>query len=198
MERTVYKVLAKVLGVVLLLVGIGATYGGSWAHNYVKDQLSAQKIDMPAAAGLTNDTMKQHLSKYVGQKMETGPQAEAFANYYILEHMNASSQGKTYEEVSGEYIAMGKANPKLADGTATKEELAAYNKLGGLRQSLFMGDSLRGMLLNAYAWWTVGTIALWVGIGSIILGALLLLAGFLLFKNRAAHRVVVEEPATTV
>ena len=65
--------------------------------------------------------------------------------------MDKSSQGRTYEEVSGDFLAMAK-NPN-ADPAKVKE-------LGDLRQTLFMGNTLRGMLLNAYAFGTMGKIAL--------------------------------------
>ncbi len=82
--------------------------------------------------------------------MTNGAQAEAFADHYIQAHLNAMSGGKTYEEISGEYIQLSKdAN---ADQTKLKE-------LGDLRQTMFMGATLRGMLLNAYAFGTMATLA---------------------------------------
>lgn len=40
MQKIVYGVLARVFAVVLVLVGIGAVFGGNFAHGYVTDQLS--------------------------------------------------------------------------------------------------------------------------------------------------------------
>ncbi|MEA5153420.1 hypothetical protein [Raineyella sp.] len=169
MERTVYGVLSRVAAVVLVLVGVAAIIGGTWAHGYVKNQLSSERITMPAGAALTNDDMKAALTKYAGTPLDNGPKAEAFANHYILEHMNASSSGKTYNEISGQYQTLSKD---------TNADPAQVKKLGDLRQSLFMGDTLRGMLLTAYAWWLVGTIALWAGIALVVIAVILGILGW--------------------
>ena len=87
--------------------------------------------------------------------MDTGPEARAYADHYILVHMNAASDGRTYEEVSGEYVQLSDEEKATPDGQA----------LAGLRQTLFMGNTLRGLLLNAYAFDTIATIA---GIAAIV------------------------------
>lgn len=176
MTRIVHSTLSKVFAIVLVVVGIAAVIGGNYAHGYVSNQLSQEKITMPSGAALSEQEMKDTLTKYAGQQMTTGPQAEAFANHYILLHMKASSNGKTYEEVSGEYM-------KCSKNSATKDTTACQT-LGALRQSLFMGDSLRGMLLTAYAWWLVGSIALWAGIGCIVLAVILAVLGWGVLRTR--------------
>lgn len=189
MSRIVHRVLSRVFAVVLVVVGIAAVIGGSWAHNYVSDQLSQERITMPSGDSLTTSGMKDALGKWSGQRMSTGPQAEAFANDYILEHMNKASQGRTYEEVSGEFMA----KCTKSQSAAATDECAT---LGQLRQTLFMGDSLRGMLLTAYAWWTVGTIALWAGWICIGLGVVLAVLGwFVLRGDGTASRPVEGQPA---
>jgi hypothetical protein len=127
----------------------------TWAHvfidNQVHDQLTMQGITMPegdALSGLPKadaDALKQ----YSGSALDTGPEAKAFADHYILVHMNEASGNQTYEEVSGQYIAMTDEQKASPDGQA----------LGGLRQTLFMGNTLRGLLLYGYAFATMGTIA---------------------------------------
>jgi hypothetical protein len=84
--------------------------------------------------------------------------------------MNTQSNNKTYSEVSGEYLKAAK------DPNADPKAVAA---LGELRQSLFMGNTLRGLLLNAYAFGTMGTIALYAGIAALIAAALLLVLAVL-------------------
>jgi len=179
MNNTVYRTLLKIVGIVALVAGIAITYAGTWAHGFVGDQLSSQKITMPAGPALSEQVMKDHLTKYAGQPMTTGPQAYAYSEYYIHEHMMAASGGKSYSEIGGEASAMAKANPKLTDGTASASDLAAYNKLTGIKATLFQGDALRSMLLTAYAWWTIGTIALWVGVIMIVAGVVLAAFGFI-------------------
>ena len=64
--------------------------------------------------------------------------------------MNGIGGGKTYSEISSEYRAALATDP-------TAEATAA---LGEQRMTMFMGDTLRGLLLEAYAFWTIGQIAL--------------------------------------
>ena len=166
-----------VVAVVLLLAGGLLVWASSFATQNVHDQLKAQQIKMPVAAALTTPTMKAELSKYVGQDLTTGAQAKAYADYYIQAHMNEQAQGKTYSQVSGEYMAALKADPTAQ----------ATQDLGQLRQTLFMGTTLRGMLLNAYAFATLGTIAMWAAIAAFIGSAVLFVLGFLGLRH--AHKV---------
>lgn len=179
MSRTAYQAIARVFAVVLAIAGIGLAVGGNYAHGFVTDQLSAQKITMPSGKALTSQDMKDHLEKYAGKPMTTGPQAEAFANHYIQAHLNATAGGKTYEEVSGEYIA--------CSADATKKDTKECTDLGAARETLFMGDSLRGMLLNAFGWWLLGTIAIWVGIGAMVLAVVLIVLGWFVLKPKKAQ-----------
>jgi hypothetical protein len=123
----------------------------------VHEQLVMQDITMPAgdALGSVPEEDAKALEPYAGSTLDTGAEAKAFADHYILAHMNASSDGRTYEEVSGEYIA-------LSDEAKASEEGQA---LAGLRQTLFTGDTLRGLLLYGYAFATIGTI---LGIAAIV------------------------------
>ena len=147
----------------LALVALLLTTGGllTWANQFVgdqvHDQLVMQDIIMPEgdALGSVPEADAAALEKYAGSRLDTGPEAKAYADHYILAHMNASSDGRTYEEVSGEFIALSD------EGKASEEGQA----LGGLRQTLFMGNTLRGLLLYGYAFATIGTIA---GIGAIV------------------------------
>ena len=166
-----------VVAVVLLVAGGLLVWASSFATQNVQDQLSAQQIKMPVAAALTTPTMKAELSQYAGQDLTTGAQAKAYADYYIQAHMDESSGGKTYSQVSGEYMAALKADPTAQ----------ATTDLGQLRQTLFMGTTLRGMLLNAYAFATLGTIAMWAAIASFIGAAVMLALGVLGLRH--AHKV---------
>ena len=143
---------------VLLVAGGLLVWASSFATQNVHDQLAAQQITMPVAAALSTPEMKDQLTQYAGQDLTTGAQAKAYADYYIQAHMDEASEGKTYSQVSGEYMAALKADPT---GQATTD-------LGQLRQTLFMGTTLRGMLLNAYAFATLGTIAMWAAIAAFI------------------------------
>lgn len=172
-----------ILAAVLLVAGGLLTWASSFASNNVHDQLAAQQITMPAAAALTTPEMKANLEQYAGQPLTTGAQAKAYADHYILVHMNESSDGRTYAQVSGEYMKAMKAAP-TAEATA---------ELGQLRQSLFMGTTLRGMLLNAYAFGTIATIAMWAAVAAFVGAAVLLVLGALGLRH--AKEVRVEVPS---
>jgi hypothetical protein len=159
-----------ILAAVLLVAGGLLTYASSFVSSNVEQQLSQQDITMPAAAALQTPEQKDALLQYAGQKMTSGEQAKAFADHYILVHMNTASENRTYEEVSGEFMALSK-NPNA--------DRAKVDELGELRQTLFMGNTLRGLLLNAYAFGTMGTIALYAGIGAFVGAALFLVLGLL-------------------
>ena len=175
---------------VVLLIGAGLlTWASMFIGNQVNDQLGAQHITMPTSATGLSDlpaSDQAALKQYSGQQMTTGPQAKAYANHYIAVHMSEASGGKSYSEVSGQFIQQC-SDPKAA---ATK----ACQDLAGLRQTMFMGSTLRGLLLYGYAFATIGTIA---GIGAIVAfvgsGLLFLLAGFGFWHSRRAGRDVTAE-----
>lgn len=160
------------LAAILLVAGALLAWGASFANGTVSDQLASQKITMPSGAAL--DALapadKAALEKWAGQELTKPDQAKAFADNYILAHMNKSSGGKTYEEVSGEYM-------KLSKDPAADQ--AQVKKLGDLRQSLFMGNALRSMLLTAYAFGTIGLIATIASIAAFVGAIVMAVLGFL-------------------
>jgi hypothetical protein len=188
-------------GAGLALVAVLITAGGllTWANTFVgdqvHDQLVMQDITMPTADAVAElpAADAKALEPYAGSTMDTGPEAKAYADHYILAHMNAASDGRTYEEVSGEFVQMTDEQKASAEGQA----------LGQLRQTLFMGNTLRGLLLYAYAFATIGTIA---GIAAVVAygaGVLLLVLVALGFwharrAERPAERLVPERAAQTV
>ncbi|MFT4108915.1 hypothetical protein [Propionicimonas sp.] len=160
------------LAAVMLIAGGLLVFASSFVNAQVADQLSAQKITMPTSDSYSSLSQADQdaLAPFAGQPLTNGAQAKAFADHYIQAHMNAASGGKTYEEVSGEYTAMSK------DTNADQDELA---KLGALRQTLFMGNTLRSMLLTAYAFGTMATVALIAAVvafvGAVVLAVLAIL-----------------------
>lgn len=174
------------LAVVLLIAGGLLTWASSFVSDQVSQQLADQHITMPEGDALATPDEKDALGKYAGQKMTTGAQAEAYANHYILAHLNETAEGKTYSEVSGEFMGAGCSDPaKAAD--------EACQTLGGQRQTLFMGSTLRGLLLNAYAFDTIGRIAMFAAIAAYIGAAALFLLGLLGLSH--AKRAAAAGPA---
>ncbi len=126
-----------VIALVLLAAGGLLTWASSYIDTQVHDQLAMQGITMPAEDALETDAQHEALDEFAGEPMTTGDQAKAFADHYILVHMNAASGDRTYEEVSGEFIQLSDEQKASPEG----------QQLAQLRQTLFMGDTLRGLLL---------------------------------------------------
>ncbi len=185
MRRSALDKLVSWVGLALaLLLAIGGgilTYANSYITDQVKTQLANQRITMPSGAAIEDERIKPHLEKYAGQEMTTGDQAYAFSEHYIAVHMQDAGQGKTYQEVSGEYLKL--SAQVRADQKAGKQvpqaTLDEVERLGNLRQTLFMGNTLRGMLLNAYAFGTMGKIMGWAAIAAFVGAAVLLALGLL-------------------
>ena len=147
------------VAVALLVAGGLLTWANAFVHDQVTSQLTAQHITFPAADQITDERMSD-LKQYAGQQLTTGAQAKAYADSYIAIHLADMSGGKTYSELS----TASRANP-------TDTELA------GKVQTAFRGETLRGLLLNAYAFDTMATVALagaWVCFG--LAGVMLVLA----------------------
>ena len=156
---------------VFLFVAAGLlNWGASFAQDSVKSQLENQNIAFPAAEAMPEAT-KDQLAKWANMQVVTGEMARDYSDLYIWEHMKGSSiaaLGKpaTYSEVSGMYMG-------LVRGGST--DTAQIAKLGELRQTLFMGNTLRGMLLEAYAFGTMGVIAGYGAIAALVGGLVMLL-----------------------
>jgi hypothetical protein len=137
------------LGVILLAAGGLLLWGSAYVHNTVTSQLSSQQIYFPPATAFAHPqagteitpSMIPSVSQYAGQQLLTGQQAEAYADHFIAQHVYDMSGGKTYSQLSAEAIAQ-PANAQLQTLVGT----------------VFKGETLRSMLLNAYGWWKVSQI----------------------------------------
>jgi hypothetical protein len=167
MKRRTFDILMAAAGLFLAITLIAAGGLLTWAHtfigNEVHSQLAAQQIYFPAAnspavAAPEFAAMRQ----YGGQQLTTGAQAEVYADHFIANHLKAIGGGKTYAQLSAEAIAQ-PANTKLAAQVDT----------------VFKGETLRGLLLNAYAFGTMGMIAGIAAIAAFIAAAIMLMLGAL-------------------
>src|SRR5215467_242433 len=151
MRRKTFDGLAVIGGLVLTLV---LTVAGGlllWGHNFVNDQvhtqLAAQKIYFPPAGSAAikelPSTDAKAMTTYAGQLMTSGAQARTYADNFIAVHLAKIGAGKTYSQ--------------LAEASLTQPNNTA---LAGQVQTMFRGETLRGLLLNAYAFWQIGQIML--------------------------------------
>jgi hypothetical protein len=172
MRRNVFDVLASaggaVLVVVLVVAGCLLMWGYSFASSNVSSQLAQQQITFPTQAAFAHPvvgseitpSMIPSVSQYAGQQLTTGAQAETYANDFIAVHLQEIGGGKTYAQLSAAALAQPKGSP-------------AYTAAEATAQTVFQGTTLRGLLLEAYAFSEFGLIALYAGIASFILAGLM-------------------------
>ncbi len=179
-------IIGSILFLVLTVGGGLLTWGSNFSHNMVHDQLSQQNITFPPAAseGLSAKEFPG-LQQYGGQAVDSGPKAKAYANEFIAAHLQASGGGMTYSEAS----AASRANPDDAKMAATV-------------QTLFRGETLRGLLLYAWGWSVVGSIAGYAGIAAFAGAAAVLFALMLGFfaheREQKKAKVTAAVSMTTV
>jgi hypothetical protein len=151
------------LTVMLLVAGIGLFVGYSFTSSQVKSQLLEQKVYFPKVGQQDyQDLVKAHLTSYAGKEVLTGSEAQIFANDIIGVDTAAISGGKTYAQLSA---------ASLADPSNTS--------LANEVNLVFRGDTLRGLLLNAYAFGFLGVVALYAAIASFALALLMLVVTLL-------------------
>lgn len=158
---TVLVAFGAVVVVVLLIAGGLLTWGSRFADDYVGRELSSQNITFPDAAALEAEG-RTDLLEFAGERLTNGDQAEAYASY-IGGHLADIAGGATYADLGGPERAASAAVQEAIDNgepAATLEELQAEaDAISGQRNSLFKGETLRGLLLSTYAWSTIGRIA---------------------------------------
>ena len=180
--------------VVVLAAASGfAFFEGSFVTNQVRDELTAQQIFFPGTdqvkAGGALDPAKfpQEIRDQAGNQVTDGNQARIYANDFIGEHLQGVANGQTYSQVSGAAIALNAriaATPKDDPNYASMQ--AQLATLNGQKATLFQGETLRGMLLNSYGWWTIGTYTVYAALGLLI--AALGVLGALVFELFVAAR----------
>jgi hypothetical protein len=162
--------------VVFLFAGGLLTWGANFSNDYVYDELSSQNIFFPDAESLEAEG-RDDLVKYAEEQVTTGPEAEAYASF-IGGHLEEIADGQTYAEIDdrGAAEAVTAAEESGASEAEVAELQATADQLKGQRDSLFKGETLRGLLLSSFAWSTIGRIAgiaAWVAfLGAAVMAAL--------------------------
>jgi hypothetical protein len=192
-RRTIDSVLiaiGAVLTAALMVAGALLAWGSDFAADYVDDELSSQNITFPPAAALEEDG-RADLVKFAGQDVNTGEEAEAYASF-INGHLAGIADGATYADLgTPEREAKAAVDAAKADGAseATIAELQGEaDAISGQRNTLFKGETLRGLLLTAFAWATVGQIAGYAAIAAFAAGGLMLV--LVLLGLRHHHKVL--------
>jgi hypothetical protein len=168
MSRKVFDIITSAGGVavVVALVVAGGllTWGHSFVNSNVHSQLAQQQIYFPPEAAFEHPkagteitpSMIPSVSQFAGQQLLTGEQAKVYANDFIAVHLSEMPYGGVYSKLSAAYLA----DPK-------------DTQLAAARQNSFMGTTLRGLLLEAYAFSEIGVVMLWGAIASFVLAAIM-------------------------
>ena len=163
-RRTVDTVLiaaGALVALVLIVAGALLTWGSNFADDYVSDELTSQNIFFPDAASLEEEG-RTDLVEFADQQVTTGAEAEAYASY-IGGHLEETAGGATYADLGGPQrearAAVEEAQASGADEETIAELQATAAELTSQRDSLFRGETLRGLLLSTFAWSTIGRIA---------------------------------------
>jgi len=194
MSRKVFDVLTSAGGVVavvvLLIAGGLLTWGHSFANSNVHDQLAQQQIYFPPKAAFAHPkagteitpSMIPSVSQYAGQQVLTGAQAQAYSNHFIAVHLSEMPYGGVYSKISAAAIAQ-----------------PTNTKLAALKATSFTGTTLRGLLLEAYAFSVIGSIMLIGAIASFVLAAMmaaLVVAGLWHARRTAAEKQMLVSAGT--
>jgi hypothetical protein len=163
------------------------TWGHDFSSDYVGNELSSQNISFPSAAELS-DGGRPDLVAFADQQVDTGSEAEAYASF-INGHLEAIADGATYADLGApESAAKADVTAAVGAGQAQVQVDALHAKADGItaqRNTLFKGETLRGLLLSAYAWSTVGSIAGIAAIGAFVAAGLMaILVGLGLMHHR--------------
>ena len=157
-----------IVGVVLLAAAALLFYAHSYVHGQVTDQLREQQITFPAAGS---------------ESITSLPQADQAAiSQYAGQTMVNGAQARAFAD---HYIKVHLA--EVADGQT-------YSQVSAKAQAN-RGETLRGLLLNAYAWDTMATVAFiaaWISLAAGVL--LLLLAALGLRHARTAAKTPTTNP----
>jgi hypothetical protein len=198
MSRKVFDMLTSIGGivvvVVLLVAGGLLMVGHNFVNSNVRNQLAQQQIYFPpptafahAKAGTEiTPSMIPSVSQYAGQQLLTGPQAKAYADHFIAVHLSEMPYNGVYSKIS-------------AAAMAAKPDSAAATKLTALKTTSFQGTTLRGLLLEAYAFGKIGQLMLIGAIASFILAGVMAVLVALGFRHAARTteeaRMLVPKPA---
>ncbi len=149
-----------VLAVLLLVMGLVMTSNANFAKTYVANQLAAQNITFKTADTLTDEEKKADcLVQYAGQQLTTGKQAECYANEFIGLHLKSIAGGKTYAELG---TVQTQLRTKVADAQKNNDPALAdlqkqLTQVNADRETVFKGETLRGLLLTSFGFSEFGT-----------------------------------------
>jgi hypothetical protein len=193
-RRTIDNVLigfGVVCVAVLAIAGGLLTWGHNFATDYVHKELASQHVVFPDQAALLKEG-RSDLVGYAGQQVTSGSQAQAYASY-IAHHLDGIANGATYADLgqpeSAAKAAVQSAKDSGQSAAAVTDLQTKADAITNQRNTLFKGETLRGLLLTSYAWATIGTIAGIAAIAAFVAAGVLLVLVILgvVHKVRMRH-----------
>lgn len=167
----------------------------------------ADTIEKEVGFGAITESDAEQLRPHAGRTLSSGPHARIYADNYVLAHMKVAATQAGVQPGQATYAGVGdlasartrelkdelrSAHPELSPGEInglakaeindpdtdfdTARQISALQKLRS--ENFFMGNAIRGMLLNAYGWWLVGLVARVAGGALVGLGGLLAAIGW--------------------
>ncbi|WP_326574898.1 hypothetical protein OG250_06485 [Streptomyces sp. NBC_00487] len=152
------------VGTALAAAGPVMLWRGRSGRKEIRTELAAQRITFPERG------LPAELAAHAGRRVETGPEAHAYAEF-IQGNLAHATGGRTYAEISAELHAAGGEDEKLAE----------------LRRTAFMGQSLRASLMSAYQAWHLTTLVMGLGAALTGLGVAMVATADAL-APRSSHR----------
>ena len=139
--------------VVALVLGWVLNAKGNFAIDEAHDQLVAQEIFFPERGSeeFAPETYPE-LQKYAGQRVDNGAKAKAYADDFILAHLQAVNDGRADSDTS-----------------ATLDANPADTVLASEAQALLRGEARRAALLHSWEWDLVGRYALKASTGLFVM-----------------------------
>jgi hypothetical protein len=184
----IFAIGGLVVAALVLVLGLVLQNQADFAKNYVHNQLNAQKITFTPVAGLAANENNPCLKKYAGTPLDSGAKAACYANHYIAVHLGEVNNGQTYAQTS---------NAARAITDQTSPEAVALN---AKVQTLFRGETLRGLLLTSYGFSIFGDraqTAAYVCYGLAFVLFVASIAGFIHAARKSADRpIMVSQPSS--
>ena len=180
-----WRFITLMAALVIILGGASAFLinEGTFVNNTIHDQLVAQNIYFPAAStevpgGALDPAEFPDLQQYAGQQLDNGTKAKAYAEGFLGRHLAKVANGKTYAQID------------TKSGTAAEIATATAQKA-----TLFQGETLKNMLLNAWGWSMLATYTTYGGYAMLIAALAVLVAlVYELFFATKPEEVVVAKP----
>ena len=172
-------ILGLMLAVFLFVAGGLVQWGYTFATQSVSDQLSAQKIDFPTVTHNPKESAEvtTFFAQHGGKLLTTGKEAQMYADHYLGFHLSLMP---TYAAASGKDREAQAALVATPNDPTAQAAAAASSKTV---ETVFRGTSLRGMLLNAYAFWQLGQIAMYSAVAAFASGLLFLILALMGFAH---------------